>query len=299
MACFHPVQGFQRRDNNGIGWGGSQVYSDRPMTVPCGHCIGCVKRSKRDWSIRIMHEAQMHADNWFATLTYDDEHLPEGGTLIRTDPPKFVRALRRKGHKLSYFAMGEYGSEKLRPHYHLALFGLRLDDVKESGSKKQGASHTSEEIATVWGKGFAPLAPLTPGAAAYIAGYIQKKGDNKEERSERYERGVSRETGEIYTVLPERPTMSNRPAIGRRWIERFWREVYPNDFVVMNGQEIIPPRYYDRWLSKNQPDTWEKVQTNRARIRRPEDYTPERLSVREVCETARQELYRGSKNSIE
>lgn len=39
--------------------------------------------------------------------------------------------------------------------------------------------------------------------------------------------------------------MSRRPGLGLRWVQRFATDVYPADFVLVNGRKCRPPRYYD------------------------------------------------------
>jgi len=57
--------------------------------------------------------------------------------------------------------------------------------------------------------------------------------------------------------------MSRRPAIGLRWIEKFWRDVYFRDFVVMKGREYKPPCFYDKWMEKNHPKIMAEVKAKR------------------------------------
>jgi len=294
MACFEPLQGFKRRDNGGIGWSLRDVWADVPMTAPCGKCIGCVNRKKRDWSVRMAHEAQMHDQAWFVTPTYDEEHVPKTGTLEMDDGSKFIRSIRkaRKGEKISYYLAGEYGGQTKRPHYHIALFGLSLDDLETNGSTKKGAALRSPWLEKRWGKGFAPVSELTPASAAYVAGYVRKKEASKEEREAEWERYYS-DTGEIISVTPETARMSNRPAIGKRWIEKYWREVYlAGDFVVMGGREVAPPLYYDTWLEENQPEVWRGIEASRKEKLDPGEYTERRLQTKKVCMEARANLKR-------
>lgn len=49
-------------------------YKEHP--IPCGRCAGCKVDYGRGWAIRLMHEAQLHQRTCWATLTYDDDHLP-------------------------------------------------------------------------------------------------------------------------------------------------------------------------------------------------------------------------------
>lgn len=66
-----------------------------------------------------------------------------------------------------------------------------------------------------------------------------------------------------YKRKPEFITMSRNPGLGQKWIEKYWRDVYPHDRVRMDGKEFTPPEYYDRWLKENQPEVWETVQRQR------------------------------------
>lgn len=40
--------------------------------------------------------------------------------------------------------------------------------------------------------------------------------------------------------------MSRRPGIGLTWFEKYKSDVYPHDYVVVNGSKVRPPRYYDK-----------------------------------------------------
>jgi len=87
---------------------------------------------------------------------------------------------------------------------------------------------------------------VTPASCAYVAGYVQKK-ISKRQDPEYYDLPfVNKETGEIPTRVPEFTRMSLRPAIGLRWLKRYWTDVYPADRVVIQGKEYKPPRYYDK-----------------------------------------------------
>ncbi len=92
-------------------------------------------------------------------------------------------------------------------------------------------------------------------SASYVSGYVRKKQKAKD-----YNRCVP-QTGEL--KAPEFARMSLRPAIGRRWIERYWEDVYPRDYVVIDGYQAKPPRYYDRWMDANHPELMEEVRQTR------------------------------------
>lgn len=108
-------------------------------------------------------ESLMHAENSFATLTYDEANLPSGGTLVPRHLVLFLKRLRKElpVGSLRFFAVGEYGDLSQRPHYHLALFGL--------------GPQYGKLVEKTWSLGNVMLGDLTPASARYIAGYVTKK----------------------------------------------------------------------------------------------------------------------------
>ena len=70
MACYKPLTAYQCSDKSII-WReipGADVV--RTLSLPCGQCVGCRLERSRQWAVRCMHEAQMHASNCFITLTF-------------------------------------------------------------------------------------------------------------------------------------------------------------------------------------------------------------------------------------
>lgn len=57
--------------------------------------------------------------------------------------------------------------------------------------------------------------------------------------------------------------MSLRPAIGRRWIEKYWSSVYPSDEIHISGNTYRPPRYYDKWMDEHHPEVMLEVREKR------------------------------------
>lgn len=272
MACYQPIQ---------LPW--------LPTRVPCGTCIGCRSDQARDWAHRIQHEAQMHDHAWFLTLTYDNERIPHNGSLYPADLQQFFKALRRDRppKTLSYFACGEYGGHTQRPHYHAVLFGLDFLDKYLWRPHPTRPVWRSEILESYWTLGNSEFSTLTPGSAAYVAGYVKKKQTAKQ-NPDAYTR-VDDSTGELVDIEPEFTRMSLRPAIGKRWIEKYWKEVYPLDRVVVNGKEYKPPRYYDKWMANHHPHILIDV-----KIKRDAEatYIPEtKLQAKETIHHARSELY--------
>ena len=105
---------------------------------------------------------------------------------------------------------------------------------------------------------------------------------------EAYER-YSPQTGEIVEVEQEFSRMSLRPAIGRTWIQRFWRDVYPRDYVVMDGREMRPPRYYDKWMEQEHPDVMMDVREKR--IDQMTEVSDYEMNAREETHKSRVRLF--------
>ena len=136
--------------------------SDRLITVPCGKCMSCRIARTREWSVRLLHEMDYHADSVFVTLTYSEENLPEFSSLVKADVQKFFKRLRKAiPQKIKYYVTGEYGDVTFRPHYHAIIFGLGLID--------------KDLIEDAWNLGFITVGIVCPETLNYVAGYIQKK----------------------------------------------------------------------------------------------------------------------------
>jgi hypothetical protein len=137
--------------------------------------------------------------------------------------------------------------------------------------------------------GITELTPLTAEAALYVAGYVRKKVRQKD-APEWYTR-VDKRTGELTELVPEFGRMSRNPAIGRRWIEEYWQDVYPSDFVLLQGKPRKPPRYYDKWMEDNQPELMEEVRHQRWQD--AEQIGDEKLIMKEKVHRARVRLFSG------
>jgi len=251
MPCYHPTEVPIRRKS---------LYTDRRIIdkqiVPCGRCVGCRAEQGRQWAVRMMHESRMHQSSVFVTLTYSDRKLPRGGGLYAKHFSRFVKDLRATQEgRISFFGCGEYGERTGRPHYHALLFGVEFLDRYSGFDSTRPDVWRSETLGDTWGRGLVEGGTVTMASASYVAGYIRKKV-----RAQDCQR-CNPVTGEILTS--EFARMSLRPAIGRRWIEEHWRDVYPRDFVVMDGYEAKPPRYYDKWMDQHHPLVMEDVRQAR------------------------------------
>lgn len=294
MVCFHPLKGWRARLPSGNG--GYRIvfniaagFVDKPQSVPCGQCTGCRLERSRQWAVRCMHEASLHADNCFLTLTYSDEHVPRDGSLRIRDVQLFLKRLRsRYGAGIRFYGCGEYGDNFGRPHYHLCVFGFDFGDKVAFSKNSQGdIVYISRELDDVWGFGISTIGAVTFESAAYVARYVMKKVTGKG-ASDYYER-YNLDTGEIYWLSPEYTHMSRRSGIGKDWFDKFTSDVYPRDYVVVNGVKSRPPRFYDSKFEIIDPARYARLKARRVRNARlhAEDNTPERLRVREEVVNSR------------
>ncbi len=200
-----------------------------------------------------------------------------------------MKRLRKQyaGKTIRFYHCGEYGEKTRRPHYHALLFNFDFPDKRLHQCKNEQKLYTSKECSRLWPWGFSLLGALTFQSAGYVARYIMKKQLGNQ--SQRHYEHIDQETGEIFQIAPEYTTMSRAGGIGDQWIAKFWKDVYPEDFVVINGTKHRPPVSYDRWLQENEPKRY--LELKRKRIRRarsnPEDSTAERLAVREFIKMSK------------
>lgn len=293
MPCYSPLEGWYSRYRNPSGkrsivFNKADAYVDMPVVVPCGQCIGCRLERSRQWAIRCLHEAQLHQESCFVTLTYDDEHLPADGSLNKRHFQLFMKRLRKhfKGQRIRYFHCGEYGDTTNRPHYHAVLFGVDFSDRVLYRQAESGDSFVSATLANLWGLGFATLGQVSFESAAYVARYCLKKRTGKN-ASSHYERVIV-ETGEVVNVLPEYTTMSLRPGIAAGWFDRYASDVFPSDSVVVRGLEMRPPKFYDSRFEILDKDAMAVIKGRRVRqaSKHPDESSPVRLRVRERCKRA-------------
>lgn len=195
---------------------------------PCGQCMPCRVRRRQEWAARILLESRCHEASTFWTLTY--EHDPV--QLHFEDLTAFLKSFR-KVRRFRYFAVGEYGDQRGRPHFHAVLFGVDLSYYKELLSK--------------WDNGFIQGAELNEQRAQYVARYTTKKlNGNLAEKDNR---------------TPESARMSRRPGVGQTFCsklaaavqqsayykqrEREWKEFPSSSSTIRFRSDLVgmSPRY--------------------------------------------------------
>lgn len=258
MKCTHPL-------NAGFDFEGNVTFNRKKadpsrvgVTFPCGRCIACRLRKAREKAIRCWHESTCHEKNIFLTLTYDDANVGDGRLRYR-DWQLFMKSLREKVTRdvtdpelkekmaISFMVTGEYGDKKKRPHWHAILFNYAPGDARHEKDNDRGEPlYTSKEIDDLWKKGRADFGAVTLESAAYVARYTIKKLEHGEEADRLYK--------------PIHRT-SCKHAIGKRWIEKYWRSTFDRGYIILQDGSPAPiPRYYVDWLKDHHPDDWAKYQ---------------------------------------
>lgn len=268
MPCYQPLKAWYAKSINSSGKR-SLVFNplhgiqpDSPLTIPCGQCIGCRLERSRQWAVRITHEASLYEDNCFITLTYDPMFLPDNNSLDVSHFQKFMKRLRFKyGEKIRFFHCGEYGETNGRPHYHACIFNFDFPDKKLWKVSNGNNLYISESLSQLWPYGFSTIGSLTFESAAYVARYVVKKvtGDAA---ADHYMR-IDPATGEITFLKPEYTTMSRRPGIGRGFYDKFRDDIFPHDYIVVNGIKQRPPKYYDGLLETTRPYEFDAIKERR------------------------------------
>jgi len=299
MACYHPLTAYLsgHQTNNATGKSFRRVSfketdeHDRQISLPCGQCVGCRLERSRQWAMRCIHEAQLHQNNCFITLTYDDEHLPKDLSLDHRDFQLFFKRLRKANPhiKIRYYMAGEYGTNFGRPHFHACIFGYDFHDKKLfTRTSSDSLLYRSQELEKLWPYGYSTIGDVTFESAAYVARYIMQKQTGKDVDKNHYTY-CDLQTGELIKMQPEYNKMSLKPGIGAEWYKKYKTDVYPHDFVEVRGKKLKPPKYYDRLFSKENPYEYDQILYTREKQAklRPEEHSYERLLVKETVTKAK------------
>lgn len=250
MTCYHSKPAWKSTlpDDNGIHHLQFKFRDDREPDyfIPCGKCLGCRGDQARDWGIRCYHESQMHDQNAFLTLTYDDEHIVD--KINPYDPRMFIKRLRKQlNTPIRYFLCGEYGEKTKRPHYHAIIFGNDFRGGRYTFSINKQL-YGNKKLDEIWGKGTITIGPVTSSSAMYTAGYCAKK------------------IGDSDTFALQ----SRRPPIGMPWVRKYHDNIRRLESIQIDGNRYPLPRVYLNWLAGI--DTFEHIKENLAKnaIARPD-----------------------------
>lgn len=286
MRCSDPRTVGFHSDGKTLCWSQSKASKEfATFQLPCGQCLECRLEYGRQWAIRCVHEAEMHPQNSFITLTYAEENL-KSDKLVYTDFQTFSKNLRTmiftdflnrlfpnsdqktQRHlwrtlskerqkelydpfKISIFVTGEYGDEKKRPHWHALIFNWEPGDQKYKRSNdREDKIYTSETLSKLWPHGTSEVGAVTFHSAGYCARYAAKKLIHGKDGEHEYE-PISKK--------------SSKNAIGKSWISKYWRStfVHGNIMIPDSKETCSIPRYYVKWLQKNQPEAFQRYVTQK------------------------------------
>lgn len=260
--------------------------------IPCGKCIGCFLEKARDKAVQLslekMNPEYKNDECWFITLTYDDEYLPihsyvEGNTgeifngcsTELKDLQNWIKKLRdnHPDKNIRYMAAREYGSQTLRPHYHIIIFGLPLDRelfVRIGNNANGDALWTTPQLdnmiskdcwsvrrplgdrtAKMYRAGNVTIGEVTFQSISYVARYTMKKA-NKEYDSEWWynSQGLDKEG------------ISQSQDLGKWYYDLHKHEIYEKDLVPVLGKDgnfSKPPKSFDRLYKREFPKEYDKV----------------------------------------
>lgn len=198
------------------------------VPVPCGRCPPCKLRRVNSWVFRMLQESKISSSSYFITLTYDTRFVPisQNGfmTLKKSDFQDYMKRLRKlnPNETLKYYAVGEYGTNNRRPHYHAILFNVSDPD----------------DIAKAWSLDGVPIGGVhvgktTSDSIAYCMKYLDKMtGTKLHDRDDRQ---------------PEFPLMSK--GIGKNYLSDEIVNYHKADITRLfatkeGGHKIALPRYY-------------------------------------------------------
>lgn len=236
-------------------------------TVPCGKCPLCSRNKINAWSFRINKEIEISENPLFITLTIDDDNISNRRTkydrsLCKSDLQLFLKRLRskyediclsewvirnpqrkpvnRKSYNellkelrvsiispLKYYAVGEYGTKRGRPHYHLILLNLPVKYQKL--------------ITETWKLGFDYTLPLEEAGIKYVLKYISKDSLKTKKLPEGFQKEfslMSKGLGKNY--LTEQKTNWHLMSLDKTYA------------TTKEGYKIPLPKYYKEKIFKDE-----------------------------------------------
>lgn len=234
------------------------------IPVPCGKCYDCKMRMATQWAFRLSQEEKQCTSSHFVTLTYDTENVPitKKGYMsldIGKHLQNFFKTLRNQYRykkinpetgklkyyydqvpKIKYFAVGEYGFQKDRPHYHVILLNSHENLITDS-----------------WRYGQVHIGKVQQASIMYCLKYVLKDGKipkhKNDDRVPEYRRssiklGINYLTPEIIKYHRNNPKKAYitleggfKVAIPRYFRNKIWTELELqkiNEIIARNLEQI-------------------------------------------------------------
>jgi hypothetical protein len=209
-------------------------FPNSHLHVPCGTCMPCRVKRKREWQTKLMLESKYHNNfGMFVTLTYNEENLPEknyynGGNLSKKHLQLFIKRYRKATEqKIRYFAVGEYGTESQRAHYHICIFN---DEVQDHDNYKSMKGQCNCKLCKKWEYGAVHVGTLEDESIGYTVGYAVKKMTSQKDFNDERQ--------------PEFTLMSRKPLLGYHMIDSFVELIKKANIEYAKENKILIPMNY-------------------------------------------------------
>lgn len=199
-----------------------------------------------------MEEDRISETSYFLTLTYDDENKSIVRTrngflsLSKRHIQLFFKKLR-KAHSVSqrgcvgaikYYAVGEYGTRRKRPHYHIIIFNVKLELMFSQEDliimEYFGYDGKTRCMCHQWEHGTVTVGKVSGASVGYTLKYISKEKTIPMHRND--------------DRVPEFSLMSKR--LGISYLSKEIIDMHRSSIVdrcymtVIGGQRVTLPRYY-------------------------------------------------------
>lgn len=215
IVIRNPVWNTAKQDNN------TRMY----IAVPCNKCPECLNNRRNAWSYRINKESELYPDDMLSFVSIDYApaflHVNElqEPVLYKKDLQKFIKDIRNHTDlKFKYYAIGEYGETRGRPHYHILFFGLPLDFP----------------FIDFWYRGRVDVGQVEPASIHYVAGYFMLQ-DNYSDTQPKPFSLMSKNIGIEHFIKRK---------------ESYLHYVKENQPVTIGNYSLPVPRYYKKLLQK-------------------------------------------------
>lgn len=144
-------------------------YGEIVVTAQCRKCEQCVKARKRSYTGKILAEMTTAYRTFFVTLTYAGGYDNVKAYVINYKHfQNYLKKLRNAGYNPRYLAVGEFGGDKGRAHFHAMLF------FQDSNIPDWKLDERIECEFWEHGKVQYELPRSKQGSAAYIMDYLDK-----------------------------------------------------------------------------------------------------------------------------
>jgi hypothetical protein len=250
------------------------------IPVPCGRCIECMRKKKREWQVRLMEEIKVNKEAIFVTLTFSEESLKElekltvsknkyiqSNEIATIAVRRFLERHRKKyGKSIKHWLVTELGHVNTeRIHLHGIIFKKiekeELDQLWKYGITWIGSYVNERTINYIVKyinkqdpdhKNYIPKILCSAGiGASYLKTYNAKKNKYDEENTREYY--ITRQGYKLNLPSYYRRKIYNDEEREKLWIKRLdegMRWIMGEKLDAYNEEEIQKTLEYYRRINK-------------------------------------------------